>query len=245
MIRAGRQDKVVTMAGLAKQLGLSAGTVRNNKPYRAAGHPAPISSPSALTLLWDGEQTAAYYAGRPVPQLPGESPQDLLDRHEAAAEAGIAVNTWNRYKRDPEIAAHLVLVAGVEHWPREAVHAFMQYRSSREPKPSGRPRGSGDVFPRNETTERVADLLTAAPAVSAAQVARELGVAYTTALNALAAARGQKIADMIGEDASLSPAQAAEQLGYPQAGLLRALAAAGREQQARRRSEESPPDSDD
>ncbi|MGP3978991.1 hypothetical protein ACTWQF_34250 [Streptomyces sp. 8N114] len=244
MIRAGRRDKVLTVAGLAKQLGLSEGTVRNTKPYTAAGHPAPISSASAQTLLWDSEQITAYYAGEPVPQLPEEGPQDLLDRHEAAAEAGVAVNTWNGYKRDPAIADHLVVVAGVEHWPREVVRAFQQSRSSARPKPSGgRPRGSGDAVPRTEIASRVADLLTDAPAISAAQVARELGIAYTTALNALATARGQRISDVVREDPGLTPAQAAERLGYPRTGLHRALAAAEGQEQGRGRTDENPPDS--
>jgi len=241
MIRAGRQDKVLTVAGLAKQLGLSERKVRNDRPYAAPEHPAPISSPAAQTLLWDSEQTAAFYAGEPVPQLPPESSQDLLDRHEAAAEAGVAVNTWNAHKRDPAMAARMVLVAGVEHWPREAVLAFRQSRSTREP--GGRPRGSGDAVPRNEIPSRVADLLDADPAVSAAQVARELGVAYSTALHALAAVRGRRIADTVGRDPSLTPAQAAEQLGYPKAGRQRALEAADREQQARENPQEAPPDS--
>ena len=36
-------------------------------------------------LLWDGEQIDAYTAGEPVPPLPAQdSPDDLLDRNEAA-----------------------------------------------------------------------------------------------------------------------------------------------------------------
>ncbi len=65
-------------------------------------------------MLWDGEQTAAFLAGAPVPALPdSDDDEDLLERIEAAAVLGVAPDTWNHYKQDPRIARHLVSVKGV------------------------------------------------------------------------------------------------------------------------------------
>ncbi|GLX40700.1 hypothetical protein Sros01_67730 [Streptomyces roseochromogenus] len=57
------------------------GTFRNKRPYAAEGFPAPISSEEDRVLLWDGEQTAAYFAGAPVPDLPTVGEDDLSVRH--------------------------------------------------------------------------------------------------------------------------------------------------------------------
>ncbi|MFF1482493.1 DUF6292 family protein [Streptomyces sp. NPDC058301] len=235
MIRAGRRDRVQTMAGLAAALGFSLGTLRNTKPYADPAHPKPISSPKAQALLWDSGQTAAYYAGLPVPALSDEdSLQDLLDRHEAAAELGVSVTTWNGYKHDPAVAQHLVVAGGVEHWPRGTVRAFRDSRPGQGTRHgTGRPRGSGDRVPRDRITPRIADLLDADPAVTAADVVAELGVAMTTAMKALAALRGWRIADLLEADPELTGHEAAERLGYPPITHRRALAAAETERRMR------------
>lgn len=126
MIRAGRLKYVQTLAGLAEQLGVSYGTLRNKRLHAVEGHPDPISSPTARVQLWDAEQTAAFHAGKPVPALPDtDDDQDLLDRHEAALELGVSATTWNGYKSDPRLARHVILV------PKKGDGALAQARRAR------------------------------------------------------------------------------------------------------------------
>ncbi|WP_053640282.1 MULTISPECIES: DUF6292 family protein [unclassified Streptomyces] len=234
MIRAGRLQYVQTMADLADTLGKKLVTVRNQKPYAAEGHPAPISSPNARAQLWDAEQTRAYYAGQPVPELPRvDDEEDLLDRHEAAELLGVAPVSWNTYKRDPNLAAGVVLVPagpkGTEHWPRRLV---LGYKNSRPGKAAGggRPAGSGDMIPRDEILPRIAELLDADPAVTVESVAYTLGVAkFPTAQSGLVTLRGRRIADLVEEQPGLDPKDAAIRLGYPTGTHRGAIAAAERE----------------
>ncbi|MFH8736871.1 DUF6292 family protein [Streptomyces sp. NPDC017964] len=235
MIRAGRAERVQTLADLAAAIGVSEKTVRNTRPYTAEGFPAPVSSPDAQKLLWDSEQTAAHLAGQPVPALPvDESDEDLLDRHEAAAECGVGVTTWNTYKRDPAVADHLRMVGGVEHWPRQAVRSFRDSRPGRgSAHAGGRPQGSGDLVPRDQILDRVTELLDQDPAVTATTVMDELGIAMTTATAHLATLRGRHITDLLEAHPDLTSLQAAEHLGYPKITHRRALAAADIEQRVR------------
>ncbi|MFE6894778.1 hypothetical protein [Streptomyces sp. NPDC057694] len=235
MIRAGRAERVQTLADLARVLGVSEKTLRNTRPYTAEGFPAPVSSPEAQKLLWDGEQTAAHLAGQPVPALPAdENGEDLLDRHEAAAECGVGVTTWNTYKRDPAVADHLQLIGGVEHWPRHAVRSFRDSRPGRgSQRAGGRPQGSGDLVPREQILDRVTELLNQDPAVTATTVVDELGIAMTTATAHLATLRGRHITDLLETEPDLTPLQAAQRLGYPKITHRRALAAADTEQRVR------------
>ncbi|WJV51747.1 DUF6292 family protein [Streptomyces flavofungini] len=219
MIRAGRLQHVKTMADLASDLGISLGGFRNKAPHLQDGHPAPISSPSSRAQLWDGEQTDAFYADKPVPPLPAaEDDQDLLDRHEAAGELGVTAGTWNTYKRDRRLAEHVVLVpaeGGTEHWPRHVVRAFKAARPGKGAG-GGRRTGSGDMVPRDEILPRIAELLDANPAITLAEVADTLGIArFPTAQAGLAQLRGQRIADLIEAHPELDPVEAAERLGYP------------------------------
>ncbi|MFI1501011.1 DUF6292 family protein [Streptomyces platensis] len=247
MIRAGRAGRVQTMADLAaahlpKPIRL--GTFRNNKLHLREGHPVPISSPGAKTLLWDAEQTSAFNAGEPVPDITGEdSDEDLLDRQEAAAELGVTPRTWNSYRYDPRIAEHTVLVPErapgddgpqVEHWPRGFIRAFKAGRPDKGQSPqSGRPEGSGDMVPRDQIVPRITELLDADPAVTAAAVVDELSVAISTAMRCLAQLRGRRIADLVEADPALSLDAAAARLGYPAITRRRAIAAAQDEQRRR------------
>ncbi|WP_191878621.1 DUF6292 family protein [Streptomyces filipinensis] len=132
------------------------------------------------------------------------------------------------------MAEHRVLVAGVEHWPRRVVRAYRDGRPGRgSARAGGRPAGSGDRVPREQLQRSIAGLLDAEPAVTAAAVVEEFGVAMTTATAALAAVRGRRIADLFEEEPQLSPVQAAERLGYPLITHRRALAAARSEQRIR------------
>ncbi|MCM2424149.1 DUF6292 family protein [Streptomyces sp. RKAG293] len=242
MIRAGRRKYAQTMADLASALGMPLGTFRNKKPHAQEGHPAPISSPNSRALLWDAEQTKAFYAGKPIPQLPAEDcDEDLLDRHEAAAELGVSPASWNKYKHEPKLAEHVVRIPaskageeGTEHWPRHIVRAFKAARPGKGQSPtSGRPKGSGDMVPREEILPRIAELLDLDPAVTAAAVVDELKVAMTTAMSGLAQLRGRRIADVLEAEPQLTAEEAAEQLGYPVVARRRALAVAAAEQRAR------------
>ncbi|MFE6462261.1 DUF6292 family protein [Streptomyces cinereoruber] len=234
MIRAGRLQYVQTMADLADALGKKLVTVRNQKPYAAEGHPAPISSPTARAQLWDSEQTKAYYAGEPIPELPQvDDDEDLLDRHEAAELLGIAPITWNGYKKDPALTAGVVLVPagpkGTEHWPRRLVLAYKNGRPGKAAG-GGRPAGSGDMIPRDEILPRIAELLEADPAVTVETVADTLGIAkFPTAQSGLVTLRGRRIADLVEEQPGLDPKDAAIQLGYPTSTHRGAIAAAERE----------------
>lgn len=234
MIRAGRRPYVQTITDLAAARGVSLQTLRNAKMHLQDGHPAPVSSPQARTLLWDREQTDAYAAGKPVPMLSEpESGDDLLDRHEAAAELGVAVASWAKYKRDPALSTQMVLIAGVEHWPRRTVRAFEASRREKPRAAAGRPTGHGDIVPREQLLDRIAQLLNDDPARTAGAIAGELGVALPTAQRGVAAIRGRRIADLLERRPELSPAQAALELGYPTVTHRRALQVADLEARAR------------
>ncbi|MFC8663989.1 DUF6292 family protein [Streptomyces sp. NPDC057199] len=237
MIRAGRRKFAQTSDELAAAMGLKIGTFRNKKPYDAEEFPAAISSDKARVRLWDREQTAAFLAGSPVPELPSEDDdQDLLDRNEAAAELRITPKTWDDYKTHPQIAPHLVDVKGVEHCPRGIVTAF---RSSKEAGPGrkgnpGRPPGSWDAVPRDLIASRVAALLDDDPAVTVGTVQDALGLAWATSVRTLSRLRGQRIADLLETEPEMAPEAAAERLGYPAAVRRAALAHAAVELRVRR-----------
>ncbi|WP_329324636.1 DUF6292 family protein [Streptomyces luteogriseus] len=217
MIRAARRHLVRTLADIAAQQGIAAQTLLSSGRLRAEGFPAPLSA--GRTRLYDGEQVDAYLAGRAVPALPtADDDEDLLDRQEAAALSGIALHAWDRRKKNPSVSEHMVLVGGVEHWPR---HAVRDYTPAPRPRPSGgpgRPVGVVDQVPRDLLPACVAQLLDDDPALTAAGVTEQLGVHRNTAQAALTALRAQRMADVM-EQRGVQAAQAAA-LGYP-AGLTR------------------------
>ncbi|WP_436846731.1 hypothetical protein [Streptomyces litmocidini] len=212
--------------------------VRNQKPYAAEGHPAPISSPTSRAQLWDAEQTKAYYAGQPIPELPQVDDEgDLLDRHEAAELLGISPVTWNGYKNDPDLVDGMVLVPagpkGTEHWPRRLVLAYKNKRPGRAAG-GGRPAGSGDMIPRDQVLPRIAEIRDADPAITLETVADTLGIAkFPTAQSGLATLRGRRIADLVEAQPDLDPKAAAIQLGYPAVTHRGAITIAERELHAR------------
>ncbi|MGA5208046.1 DUF6292 family protein [Streptomyces variegatus] len=218
MIRAGRRHLVRTLADIAAQQGIAVPTLLSSGRLQAEGFPAPLSA--GRTRLYDGEQVDAYLAGRPVPALPTvDDDDDLLDRQEAAALSGIPLHAWDRRKKTSAVSEHMVLVGGVEHWPRRVVR---DYTPAPRPRPSGgggRPAGTGDQVPRDVLPARVAQLLDDDPALTAAGVTEQLGVHRNTAQAALTALRAQRMADVM-EQQGVGAAQAAAALGYP-AGLTR------------------------
>ncbi|MET8772043.1 hypothetical protein [Streptomyces sp. NPDC004658] len=222
VIRAGRS--VYTLADLAALEGRALGTYRNRRMHRRAGHPAPVSSAAARVLLYDVEQVDAWRAGLPVPPLPIEdAPGDLLDTPEAAALAGVTARSWETYRRDPALAAHVVQVrgqqlageaAGVEHWPRAVVVAWLEDRPGRG-QGGGRPPGARDGLPRQEIVPRTAALLAAEPAVTAAEVSRRLGVHPDSAHRALRELRVAAVAALLEQEPAASAQDVAARLGYP------------------------------
>ncbi|WP_369369126.1 hypothetical protein AB5L52_45495 (plasmid) [Streptomyces sp. CG4] len=236
MIRAGRQKYAQNSEELAAAMGVTIGTFRNKKPYAAEDFPPLISSDGARVKLWDSEQTAAHLAGRPVPEPQQEDDeQDLLDRNEASAELGVSPKTWDKnYKTHPQIAPHLITVKGVEHCPRGIVQAFRTGKDAGAGTgPKGRPKGSGDMVPRDEIFARVGDLLDEDPAVTLATVQERLGLSYAAAARALPRLRGERIADLLQAEPHLTPEAVATRLGYPTAVQRTALASAATELRAR------------
>ncbi|MGW7433324.1 DUF6292 family protein [Streptomyces sp. NPDC054861] len=233
MIRAGRRDLVRTLADLAGQRGVKLASYMTAKPYKAPGFPAPISSAGSRILLFDAEQVDAHLAGEPVPALPPEDhDDDLLDRRECAALFAISPRTWDTYKNAPELTGHVMVVGGVEHWPRGVIRAFAA--RPKKPAAAGRPKGAGDQVPREQLLQSTAPLLDADPTISAAGIVEALGVHQATAQSALTQLRAQRIADLLETEPSLTPKQAAQRLGYPGTLVRRALALAEAEQRARR-----------
>lgn len=234
MIRAGRRSFVQNSADLAAAMGLKIGSFRNQKPYEQDGFPATISPPEAKSKLWDGEQTAAYLAGTPVPTLPQvDDDEDLLERTEAAAVLDVTPKTWDSYKKDPRIAPHLVKVKGVEYCPRGVLRAFRDPVPVQDRTPAHRPMGSGDMVPRDELEPRVGELLDADPGLTLATVQERLGIAYSAAARVLPRLRGERIADQVAAVPDLTPEQAAQRLGFPAAVHRAAIAHARTELRGR------------
>ncbi|MEU9998086.1 hypothetical protein [Streptomyces sp. NPDC050848] len=232
MIHAGRQERVRTLADLARRCGVKLATYQTVKPYAEPGFPAPVSSPGSRTLLFDGDQVDAYLDGAPIPVLPqAGGDDDLLDRRECAELLGVSPRSWDSYKGHELVAPHLVVVGGVEHWPRHAVAAFQVGRSKKSA--GGRPKRVGDQVPREQLRDRTAPFLDADP-TTAAGVTAELGGHRDTAQAALTQLRAERIADVLDANPSLTPTAAAEQLGYP-AALVRRAPPAGRSRPARPR----------
>ncbi|MFE6104987.1 hypothetical protein ACFVQ4_34285 [Streptomyces laurentii] len=202
-----------------------------DKPYLKTGFPDPISSQGSRIRLYDADQVAAHLAGLPVPELPAAGDDhDLLDRREAAALIGVALASWDVYKNRPALAEHCVLAGGVEHWPR---HVILTFHANPGRKKGGRPKGAGDMVPRDQLHDRVRPFLDADPAVGSAHIADTLGVHRDVAQRALIHLRARHIADLLEHDPTLTPEQAADTLGYPTAVRRAALAQAAVELRAR------------
>lgn len=184
MIPAGRDP--IDRAGIADLHNLTHLDGRR-RPWRDPTHPPPLSSgpgSRAHPQLWDHAQAAAYAAGEPVPALPtGEHPDDLLDRREAAALAGVSPVAWKRDMYRNRVPAADATPYGIPHWRR---HTVLSYRTQREqprqgPHPGGRPAGTRDPVSRGDVAARVRELVADQPHISTAEIARRLGVHYTTA----------------------------------------------------------------
>ncbi|MET9162097.1 hypothetical protein ABZX56_30615 [Streptomyces parvulus] len=224
MIRAGRAHLARTLSDLARAEGRSLAAFKKSKLHKQAGHPGPISSPTARVLLWDAEQTEAFRSGQPVPLLPGDDdPEDLLDQHEAAALVGLSPRSWEVHKKHAELVKHMVLVRGqeppddfrgVEHWPRRAILAWNAARPGTGHTRGGRNVASRDALPRDEVRPRVSELLTERPDITAAQVHEQLGIHEDTASRVLVGLRAHRVQELLQEQPDLTARQVADRLGY-------------------------------
>lgn len=130
----------------------------------------PISSARARVLLWDGEQVDAFYEGRPVPQLPSQdSADDLLDRHEAAAPAGVEPRTWDLYENLPGMRPRPAPVdpaeiggIAVEHRRRGDILDWLKERPGPGTSPR-RPNGRRNRLPLGQISTRAAEILRTSP----------------------------------------------------------------------------------
>ncbi|WP_018686513.1 winged helix-turn-helix domain-containing protein [Actinokineospora enzanensis] len=197
MIHAGRT--AVDSEAIAVMHGLSPATAHKRRPWTDPGHPKPITQGRPVPgrpRLWDEQQARAYANGEPIPALPTRpNERDLLDRGEAAALAGLTPDTWSKYQRTARAqvreGAPLVppadeVVCGVDHWYRATVKRCKRERAARATAArGGRPPGSGDRLAREKIGPAVAELVHAARAnderVNVAEIARTLGIAYSTA----------------------------------------------------------------
>ncbi|WP_432091458.1 DUF6292 family protein [Streptomyces sp. NRRL F-5630] len=223
MIRADRRHLVRTLADIAEEQGIALQTLLNSGRHRAKGFPEPLNT--GRTKLYDGEQVAAHLKGRAVPPLPdqGERDDDLLDRQEAAELRNMTPQQWDTRRKTPAVRDHVVLVHGVEHWPRHIVreHALARRGAAPGYGSGGRPRGAPDQVPRDLLPARVEKLLDADPALTAARVTEALGVHRDTATAALLHCRASRMADLM-ERQGLTADQAADALGYPPSQVRRA-----------------------
>lgn len=186
MIPVGRT--AVDVAGIAALRGLSIHQARRCQPppWAEPEHPAPLTTGKPAPgrpQLWDRDQAAAYARGEPIPPLPEPGhPEDLLDDAEAAALVGLAGETWARYRRAGRLPAVDVEVCGAEHWYRRTAEQYKAEREQRADAPrGGRPPGSTETLPRAEIEQRVRELLDGGE-TNVAEIARRVGVHYTTAL---------------------------------------------------------------
>lgn len=181
MIPAGR--RAVDRAGVAELHGLTWRQAQRHRPWAEPGHPAPITR--GKPALWDRDQAAAHARGEQVPALPETvDPGDLLDRWEAAELAGVDPVAWERDHYRERVPAPDAQACGVLHWYRRTVEVYRADRATPK-RGGGRPPGRSETRPRAEIAERVQKLLDetehSGEPISVAEVARRVGIHYTTA----------------------------------------------------------------
>ena len=140
---------VLDVAGVARVLGIEPGTMSNTTPHLSADFPARLNPLSArIGLLWDQAQVEAYRQGKrgnDLPPLPPQNELDLLDDREAAAAAGVTLNTWRSYARKTLTGATAVTTEdGKVYWLRGTIRC----RNAAPPGQAGRPVGAKDAIPR-------------------------------------------------------------------------------------------------
>jgi hypothetical protein len=191
VIHAGRP--VIDRAGIAELHGMTWHTARRARPWATPGHPAPITRRRPARghpQLWDQQQAQAFVVGLAVPPLPEQpQPTDLLDRFAAAAAAGVHPVTWASDRYDGRIPPPDKTIHGADWWYRDTVEDYRRQRAQPRPpgNPTGRPTGVTEPIPRSQVRNRVAAALATATGtgqpITTADIARQLGIHYTTALH--------------------------------------------------------------
>ncbi|MEC3977156.1 hypothetical protein [Amycolatopsis sp. H20-H5] len=199
MIRAGR--RALDHTGIAALHQLTTRQARRAQPWNQPGHPAPITTGRAThgrPTLWDTEQAETFAHGHPVPELPEHVPhgRDLLDRIEAARVVGVEVETWRRDTYRERVPPPDAELFGMPWWHRDTLEKHRHTRTAPH-HGGGRPTGRADTTPRADIPARVRQLLQGAAAagepLNTADIARRLGIHYTTAhrhVHAIRAASG-------------------------------------------------------
>jgi hypothetical protein len=191
VIRAG-QD-VTDRAGIAQLHGMTWRQARRAQPWAAPGHPNPITTDRPThgrPQLWDLAQATAFANGQPIPALPqGAQPLDLLDRFAAAEAAGVNPATWASDTYDGRVPEPDKAIHGGSWWYRQTVENYREQRAYPQ-QPSqqlGRPTGRAEAVPRGQIRAQVAALVAqfddADQRINIADIARRLGIHYTTALH--------------------------------------------------------------
>jgi hypothetical protein len=179
----------IDRAGIAALHGLAWSTARNTaKPWSQPGHPKPISGSGhqGQPFLWDKAQATAYAKGEPIPPLPTKpQPGDRLDRFEAAKVAKVEPSYWAADKYRGRVPEPDEVHYDVPFWLRKTAEAEKRRRAAGRTPGGGRPAGSTETTKRAEIPQKVAKLIAqareAGAEVNIAEIARELGIAYTTA----------------------------------------------------------------
>lgn len=186
MIPHGRDT--IDRAGIAELHGMSWRKAERARPWAHPAHPKPLTPPHTRPVLWDREQAEAFARGDTIPPLPTAThPQDALHFTEAADLATMNHDHWEQEHHRGRIPKpDLEVQDGVFFYSRAAVEQVKQQRQVR--RTASRPHGSTEKIKRADIPGRVQELLDNAarngkPQPSIAEIARELGIAYSTAHN--------------------------------------------------------------
>ncbi|SFE54907.1 hypothetical protein SAMN04487819_11679 [Actinopolyspora alba] len=175
--------------GVAALHGLTPRQAARRRPWNQPGHPEPLTRgrpTNSRPRLWDSYQVAAYATGHPAPPLPNRhQPGDLLDRIEAAEYLGLTPTAWERDTYRARVPEPDARPYNVPHWHRSTLDRHAADRARPREPAGGRPAGARDATPRRDLAARVAELVehhrSQHGRVNIAAIARELGIAYSTA----------------------------------------------------------------
>lgn len=176
MIRHGR--RVVDRFGLAEIWGVSAAYLANRlQPWNEPNHPHTVNEPRTARghrWLWDSQQATAYRNGERIPALPRKnSPGDLLDADDVAAELGVALATVTHMRRDGRLPFGSEADDDIGVW-----HIRRDTLAQRPRQPVGSPRE-----PKSAAKERVYAVLEEAGGhISTLEIRRRAEVSKPTAV---------------------------------------------------------------
>ncbi|HTJ66672.1 MAG TPA: hypothetical protein VL551_04010 [Actinospica sp.] len=118
--------------------------LRNRKVVDEPGFPPPLNAHRARDRVWDKAEIAAYAAGRPRPERPAPSADDLLDDAEAAHEVGVSVETFVQQTQLMSAQPQSIAAHDLRYWRR----GDLVRRHESPPGRVGKPAGTKDLAPR-------------------------------------------------------------------------------------------------